>query len=261
MNSLKIMGKKDKIILKKPLTKENLCGKIVELIKKVSSSPRPQGKRRRSIFFRIALVLCAPGKHRRRSLTFRRFYFVRGNRENSLGVFVIPKNEHMINEEIRDEKVRLISETGEQLGVMSAREAQLAARDAGLDLVKIAPNAVPPVCKIMDYGKYKFEQTKKQREARKNQNVVDTKEIKFRTAGVGDHDYDFRLRAALRYLEDGDKVKVTVQFRGREMTHTDLGIALLEKFAQGCAEKGVVEKPAKLEGRNMSLIIASKAGK
>ena len=175
-----------------------------------------------------------------------------------LGVFAIPKNEHLINEEIREEKVRLISETGEQMGVVSSKEAQFAARDAGLDLVMIAPNAVPPVCKLMDYGKYKFEQTKKQREARKNQNVVDTKEIKFRTAAVGDHDYDFRLRAALRYLEDGDKVKVTVQFRGREMTHTDLGIALLEKFAQGCAEKGVVEKPAKLEGRNMSLVISAK---
>lgn len=175
-----------------------------------------------------------------------------------LGVFAIPKNEHLINEEIREEKVRLISETGEQMGVVSSKEAQFAARDAGLDLVMIAPNAVPPVCKLMDYGKYKFEQTKKQREARKNQNVVDTKEIKFRTAAVGDHDFDFRLRAALRYLEDGDKVKVTVQFRGREMTHTDLGIALLEKFAEGCAEKGVIEKPAKLEGRNMSLVIAAK---
>ncbi len=164
----------------------------------------------------------------------------------------------MINEEIRDEKVRLISETGEQLGVMSAREAQLAARDAGLDLVKIAPNAVPPVCKIMDYGKFKFEQTKKQREARRNQNTVETKEIKFRTAGVGDHDFDFRLRAALRYLEDGNRVKVTVQFRGRNMTHTDLGAALLERFAEGCAEKGVVEKPAKLEGRDMSMILAAR---
>ncbi len=166
----------------------------------------------------------------------------------------------MINAEIRDPSVRLIDENGEQKGVVTNAAAQAAARNAGLDLVKIAPNAVPPVCKIMDYGKFKFEQAKKLRETRKNQNVVDVREVRL-SVGIGAHDYDFKLRSALKFLADGDKVKVSIRFRGREMTHTDLGTALLNRFAEDCGEVGAVEKPAKLEGRQMSLIIASKPGK
>lgn len=166
----------------------------------------------------------------------------------------------MINAEIRDPSVRLIDENGEQKGVVTNAAAQAAARNAGLDLVKIAPNAVPPVCKIMDYGKFKFEQAKKLRETRKNQNVVDVREVRL-SVGIGAHDYDFKLRSALKFLADGDKVKVSIRFRGREMTHTDLGTALLDRFAADCGESGTVEKPAKLEGRQMSLIIASKPGK
>ncbi len=175
-------------------------------------------------------------------------------------VLPIPKNEHMINEEIRDKEVRLIDENGEQRGIMSASEAYDLAVEAGLDLVKIAPNAVPPVCRIMDYGKFKFEQAKKQKEARKNQNVVDIKEVKL-SVGIGDHDYDFKLRAAIKFLSDGDKVKASIRFRGREMAHTELGSELLMKFAGDCGEVGSVEKAPKLEGRSVSLMIAPKPAK
>ena len=123
-----------------------------------------------------------------------------------------------------------------------------------------SPKTEPPVCKIMDYGKFKFEQAKKLREAKKNQNIVEIKEIKL-SIGIGEHDYDFKLRNALRFLEDGDKVKVSVRFKGREMAHVDFGTALLNKFANNCSDKGIVEKPPKLEGRSMSLVIASKTGK
>ena len=175
-------------------------------------------------------------------------------------VFPIPKNEHMINAEIRDPSVRLIDENGEQKGVVTNAVAQAAAREAGLDLVKIAPGAVPPVCKIMDCGKFKFEQAKKLRETRKNQNVVDVKEVKL-SVGIGAHDYDFKLRNAQKFLSDGDKVKVSIRFRGREMTHTDLGAELLNRFAGDCAEVGTVEKPPKLEGRQMALVITAKTNK
>lgn len=177
-----------------------------------------------------------------------------------LEVFVIPKNEHMINEEIRDKEIRLIDENGEQRGIMSSSEARNLAAEAGMDLVKIAPAATPPVCRIMDYGRYKFEQSKKLKEARKNQNIVDIKEVKL-SVGIGEHDYDFKLRAAIRFLSDGDKVKSSIRFRGREMAHTDLGSELLLKFAADCAEVGTVEKDPKLEGRTVSLVIAPKASK
>jgi translation initiation factor IF-3 len=174
-----------------------------------------------------------------------------------LEVLFIPKNEHLINEEIRDREVRLIDENGEQKGIVPISQALQAAYDAGLDLVKIAPGAVPPVCRVMDYGKYKFEQAKRLKEARKNQNIVEVKEVKL-SVGIGDHDYEFKLRNALRFLEDGDKVKASVRFRGREMAHTDLGRQVLMRFAEDCAEKGTMERAPKLEGRSMSLIIASK---
>jgi translation initiation factor IF-3 len=175
-------------------------------------------------------------------------------------VLNIPKNEHLINEEIRAPKVRLIMPNGEQKGIVSIQEALGIARNENFDLVEIAPKAEPPVCKIMDYGKFKFEQAKKLREAKKNQNIVEIKEIKL-SIGIGEHDYDFKLRNALRFLEDGDKVKVSVRFKGREMAHVDFGTALINKFANNCSDKGIVEKPPKLEGRSMSLVIASKTGK
>jgi len=175
-------------------------------------------------------------------------------------VFFIPKNEHLINEEIRDAEVRLIDENGEQKGIVPVAKALSAAYDAGMDLVKIAPGAVPPVCRIMDYGKFKFEQSKKQREARKNQNIVELKEIKV-SVGIGEHDYAFKLKSALSFLGEGDKVKVSIRFRGREMAHTDLGRNAILRFAEDCAAVGTVEKAPKLEGRSMSLIIASKIGK
>lgn len=165
--------------------------------------------------------------------------------------------EHQINEEIRDKEVRLIGEGGEQVGVVSSEEALRIAIEANLDLVKIAPKAVPPVCRVMDYGKFRFEQTKREKEARKNQKVVDIKEIRL-TPGINTNDLNVKLNHAIRFLQKGDKVKVAVRFRGRQVTHSSLGHDLLKRFADGCAEFGSVEKAAKLEGRNMLMFIAPK---
>ena len=172
-------------------------------------------------------------------------------------VLPIPKNEHMINEEIRDKEVRLIDENGEQRGIMSAAEAYDLAVEAGLDLVKIAPNAVPPVCRIMDYGKFRFEQAKKLKEARKNQNIVDIKEVKL-SVGIGDHDYDFKLRAAIKFLSDGDKVKASIRFRGREMSHMANSKHILDDFAEKLADVASVDKPAKVEGRSLVMFLTEK---
>ena len=167
---------------------------------------------------------------------------------------------HQINEEIRDSEVRLIDVDGSQLGVMPVKEAQKAANARSLDLVKIAPQATPPVCRIMDYGKFKFEQTKREKEAMKNRHVVDTKELRL-SVGIGTHDLDYRVRFAKKFLTDGDKVKVSIRFRGREMAHTALGQELLLQFAAQCAEEGVVEKAPKLEGRQMMMFLAPKTAK
>ncbi len=167
--------------------------------------------------------------------------------------------EHQINEEIRDKEVRLIGEDGEQLGIVSSSEAQDIANQKGLDLVKIAPQAVPPVCRVMDYGKFRFEQTKREKEARKNQHVVDIKEIRL-TPGIDTHDFNVKVNHAIKFLKGGDKVKVAVRFRGREVTHSSIGIELLNRFAENCAEVGTVEKAAKLEGRQMLMFIAPKKG-
>lgn len=175
-------------------------------------------------------------------------------------VFLIPKNEHLINEQIRDSQVRLIDENGEQKGIVPIAEALEAAEAASMDLVMISPNADPPVCRLMDYGKYKFEQSKRQREARKNQNVIEVKEIKL-SVGIGDHDYEFKLRNAHKFLDEGDKVKVSVRFKGRGITHPDLGRDIIMRFVEDCAEKGTMEKQPKLDGRIMSLVIASKTAK
>lgn len=165
--------------------------------------------------------------------------------------------ELLINEEIRDREVRVIDENGSQLGIMSSRDALRTASEKNLDLVKIAPQAKPPVCRIMDYGKYRFEQAKKDKEARKNQHIVDVKEVRM-SLNIDTHDFETKAKAAIRFLESGDKCKVTVRFRGREMAHTDLGFALLDRFAEYCSSCATVEKRPKLEGRSMSMFMTSK---
>ena len=172
----------------------------------------------------------------------------------------IANTAHQINEEIRDREVRLIGADGGQLGVMSAREAQARADEAGLDLVKISPTATPPVCKLMDYGKFRFEQAKREKEAKKNQHVVEVKEVRM-SPGIDIGDFNTKLRNAQKFLAEGNRVKVTVRFRGREMAHTDIGRKLLLDFAAQCAELAVMDKEPKLEGRHMSIFLSSKSNK
>jgi translation initiation factor IF-3 len=167
---------------------------------------------------------------------------------------------HQINEEIRDKEVRLISSEGEQLGIMSAKAALALAEEQSLDLVKISPTATPPVCKLMDYGKFKFEQTKREKEARKNQHVVEIKEVRM-SPGIDVGDFNVKLRNAQKFLAEGNRVKVTIRFRGREMAHTDIGRNLLIKFSEDCAEVATMDKSPKLEGRHMSMFLSPKAAK
>ena len=170
------------------------------------------------------------------------------------------KKELELNEEIRDKEVRVITSDGEQLGVMSGRDAYHIALEKGMDLVKIAPQAVPPVCKIMDYGKYRFEQQKKEKEAKKNQRIIEVKEIRM-SPGIDTNDFNVKLKNAMKFLREGDRVKVTVRFRGREMAHTEIGEKLLRDFGQGCAEIANMEKNPKLDGRHMSMFLSPKNGK
>jgi len=172
----------------------------------------------------------------------------------------ISKVMHQLNEEINDREIRLIGEDGEQLGIMSSDEALNIADERGLDLVKISPQAVPPVCKLMNYGKFRFEQSKREKEAKKNQHVVEIKEIRM-SPGIDVGDFNTKLKNAQKFLADGNRVKVSVRFRGREMAHTENGKTLLEKFAEQCAEVSTMEKSAKMEGRNMSIFLAPKAAK
>lgn len=165
--------------------------------------------------------------------------------------------ELQINEEIREKEVRLIGADGEQLGIVSSKEALEIAFNKNLDLVKIAPNANPPVCKVMDYGKYKYEQAKREKEARKNQKVINVKEIRL-TPNIEAHDLNVKAKRAVQFLESGDKVKVSVRFRGREMGHTQIGKEVLAEFTELVKEAGTPEKPAKLEGRNMVINYAPK---
>jgi translation initiation factor IF-3 len=162
-----------------------------------------------------------------------------------------------INDEIRVPQVRLIDQNGEMMGVMTAREALIRAYDVGLDLVEISPNAVPPVCKILDYGKYKYEQQKKANEARKKQKVVEIKEIKVRP-NIDDHDYDVKMRQMRTFISEGDKVKVTLRFRGREMAHQDLGVKVLDRIRGEMAETTKVEQFPRLENRQMIMVLAPK---
>ena len=165
-----------------------------------------------------------------------------------------------INEEIMDKEVRLISSDGEQLGIVSSAQALKLAAEKNLDLVKIAPQAKPPVCKIMDYGKYRFEQSKREKEAKKNQRVVEIKEIRL-SPNIDVHDFDTKVGHARKFLAAGNKVKVSIRFRGREMTHTDLGLTTMAQFADDCADIASVESPAKLEGRQMLMFLAPKSAK
>ncbi|MBO5544727.1 MAG: translation initiation factor IF-3 [Oscillospiraceae bacterium] len=175
----------------------------------------------------------------------------------NLEVFRIATNTHEINEQIRDPEVRLIDDEGNQLGIVSSEEALRIATERGYDLVKIAPNSVPPVCRIMDYGKFRFEQTKKEKEAKKNQRIIEVKEIRM-SPGIDTNDFNTKLKNAQKFLGDGDRVKVSVRFRGREMAHTDIGAQLLKDFAAQCAEIANMDKAPKLEGRNMSMFLSPK---
>ena len=167
---------------------------------------------------------------------------------------------HQLNEDIRDSEIRLIGATGEQLGIMSAAQAQRIADEQGLDLVKISPQATPPVCKLMDYGKFRFEQGKREKEAKKNQHVVEIKEIRM-SPGIDIGDFNTKLKNAQKFLADGNRVKASVRFRGREMAHTDIGRDLLVRFAEQCAEVATLDKDPKLEGRSMSIFLSPKTGK
>ena len=174
--------------------------------------------------------------------------------------FSISSMSHQINEEIRDREVRLIASDGQQLGIMSSRAALQEAAKEGLDLVKISPKAVPPVCKIMDYGKYRFEQSKREKEARKNQHVVEIKEIRM-SPSIDVGDFNTKLRNAQKFLGEGNRVKVTVRFRGREMAHTDIGKNLLLKFAEESEELASMDKKPVLDGRHMTMLLSPKTAK
>ena len=175
-------------------------------------------------------------------------------------VFSIANLTHQINDEITDAQVRLIGEDGSQLGIMSAAAALEIAEGKGMDLVKISPNATPPVCRIMDYGKYRFEQTKREKEARRNQHVIEIKEIRM-SPGIADNDFNVKLKNGHKFLKDGDRLKVSVRFRGREMAHTSIGEDLLNRYAAECAEMASLDKAPKLEGRNMSIFLSPKPNK
>lgn len=163
----------------------------------------------------------------------------------------------MINEQIRDKEVRLIGEDGEQLGIMSAKEALKLADEAGLDLVKIAPTAKPPVCKIVDYGKYKYEQIRREKEAKKKQKVIEIKEIRL-SPNIDTNDLNTKVNAARKFLTKGDRVKVTLRFRGREMAHMNNSKHILDEFAESLSDVAVIEKAPKVEGRSMTMFLTEK---
>ena len=177
-----------------------------------------------------------------------------------LEVLTIAKLDHQLNEEIRDKEIRLIGADRAQLGIVSAAQANAIAEEQGMDLVKISPNAVPPVCKIMDYSKFCFDQKKREKEARKNQRVVEVKEIRM-SPSIDTNDFNTKVKAAQKFLLDGNRVKVSVRFRGREMAHTNLGEKLLLDFVAACADCASMEKNPKLEGRFMSIFLTPKNSK
>ena len=166
-------------------------------------------------------------------------------------------SEYMINEQIKDKEVRLIGADGEMIGIVSVKEAQKIADDAGLDLVKISPNAKPPVCKVIDYGKFRYEQTRKEKDAKKKQKIVELKEIRL-SPNIEANDLNTKMNAAKKFLEKGNKVKITLRFRGREMAHMNQSKHILDDFAQSLADVAVVEKAPKIEGRSISMVLAEK---
>ena len=173
--------------------------------------------------------------------------------------FTIGKLEHQINEEIRDKELRVIGADGSQLGIMTSSDALALAEEKDLDLVKIAPNAVPPVCKIMDYGKFRFEQLKKEKEAKKNQKVVELKEIRL-SLNIDTNDFNTKANQAIKFLKNGDKVRIKVRYRrARELSHANLGEELMQRVLEAVSEYGACEKPAKLEGKNYMAVVAPKA--
>lgn len=163
----------------------------------------------------------------------------------------------MINEQIRDKEIRLIDENGNQLGILSAREAQKLADERRLDLVKISPAAKPPVCKIMDYSKYKFDQAKKEKEARKKQKVISVKELRL-SPNIDTHDVEVKVKKAVEFLKDGNKVKISIRFRGRELGRTDMAVDIMNGFAEQVSEYGVIEKEPKMEARTMAMFLSPK---
>lgn len=166
----------------------------------------------------------------------------------------------MINEQIRDKEVRLIDENGEQMGVVQTVVAQRIADERDLDLVKIAPTATPPVCKIMDYGKYRFDQAKREREQRRNQTVIEMKEVQL-SATIDVHDLEVKAKACNRFLQDGNKVKISIRFRGRQAAHGEIGLDVMNTFFELVSENGVIDRPAKQEGRNMYMFLNPKTNK
>ncbi len=177
-----------------------------------------------------------------------------------LEVLTIGKLDHQLNDEIRDKELRVIGPDGTQLGIMSAAQANALAEERQMDLVKISPNATPPVCKIMDYSKFCFDQKKREKEAKKNQRVVEIKEIRM-SPSIDTNDLNTKVKSAQKFLKDGNRVKVTVRFRGREMAHTNLGEQLLLEFAESCGEVATMEKHPKLEGRFMAIFLTPKISK
>ena len=175
-------------------------------------------------------------------------------------VLPISKQELQINEQIRDKELRVIYSDGTQLGIMPLRRAMELAEQKNLDLVKIAPQANPPVCKIIDYGKFRFEQAKREKEERKNQRVVEIKEVRL-SLNIDTHDFETKKNHALRFISEGNKVKASIRFRGREMGHPELGLEIMRRFADAMSEVANVEKPAKLEGRTMLMFLAPKPAK
>jgi translation initiation factor IF-3 len=162
-----------------------------------------------------------------------------------------------VNDGIRAREVRVIDEDGSQLGIMNLRDARRVAEDKNLDLVNVAPNSKPPVCRVMDYGKFKYEQAKKEKEAKKNQRIIELKEVRM-TPNIEEHDFQVKLKNVIKFLGEGDKVKVTVRFRGREITHPTIGQQLLTKMAQAAGDNVIVERMPRLEGRHMIMILAPK---
>ena len=175
-------------------------------------------------------------------------------------VLPISNKELQINEQIRDKELRVVDSDGTQLGIMPLKQALELAEQRDLDLVKIAPQAKPPVCKIIDYGKFRFEQSKREKEQRKNQRIVEIKEVRL-SLNIDTHDFETKKNHALRFISDGNKVKASIRFRGREMGHPELGLEIMRKFSDAMSEVAVVEKPAKLEGRNMLMFLAPKPTK